>query len=199
MRNGKLLSGILVGLIVLALSGCAEAPQEQITLAQTAVDAAKAASAEKWANASWLQAQDAMNQAQAELQAQEKKLGLLRSYKKSEEMLVQAQALSEKARAEAVAAKEQARQETVAAIQTARAELQATIDLLATAPKGKDTKAEIESMQQELAGLGAVLDQAAALVPAENFDGARAQVEQVNTQIAAIRTDLTAAIAKVKK
>ncbi|HOX26924.1 MAG TPA: hypothetical protein PLL30_14185 [Candidatus Krumholzibacteria bacterium] len=199
MRNGKMVLGILAGLLILALSGCADAPAEKIQATQAALDSAKAAAAEKYASASWMQAQDMMNQAQAELQAQEKKLGLFRSYGKSEELLAAAQLQAEKAAQEAVAAKEAARQATVSALEAARTELQATVDLLATAPRGKDTKAEIESMQQELASLATVLDQAATLVPAEDFDGARAQIEQVNAKVAEIKADVMAAIAKVKR
>jgi hypothetical protein len=197
MRNCKLLSCLLIGLVLFSLTGCSEAPQEQVQTVQTAFAAAESADAAKYASESWLQAQDLMNQAQAEITAQEGKLGLLRSYGKSVELLTQAQAQADKAAQEAVVAKEQAKQETLAQLQAARAELTATIDLLATAPRGKDTKAEIESMQQELTGLQVVLDQADALVSAEDYDGARAQAGQVNTQVAAIQADLTAAIAKV--
>jgi hypothetical protein len=197
MRNCKLLSCLLIGLVLISLGGCSKAPQEQVQAVQTAFAAAESADAAKYASESWLQAQDLMNQAQAEITAQEGKLGLLRSYGKSAELLTQAQAQVDKAAQEAAVAKEQAKQETLAALQAAHAELQATIDLLAAAPRGKDTKAEIESMQQELTGLQVVLGQADALVPLEDYDGARAQVDQVNTQVAAIKADLTAAIAKV--
>ena len=197
MRNCKLLSCLLIGLVLFSLGGCSKAPQEQVQAAQTAFAAAETADAAKYASESWLQAQDLMNQAQAEITAQEGKLGLLRSYGKSTELLAQAQVQADKAAQEAAVAKELAKQETLAALQAAHAELQATIDLLAAAPRGKDTQAEIESLQQELSGLQVVLGQADALVPLEDYDGARALVGQVNTQVAAIKADLTAAIAKV--
>ena len=197
MRSCNMLSCLLIGLILCSLGGCSKAPQEQIQATQTVLAAAESANAAKYAGESWLQAQDLMNQAQAEITAQEGKMKLLRSYGKSTELLAQAQAQADKAAQEAVVAKEQAKQETLAALQAARAELQATIALLDVAPRGKDTKAEIESMQQELTGLQVVLDKADAMVPAEDYDVALAQVGQVNSQVAAIKADLTAAIAKV--
>ncbi|MBU2502000.1 MAG: hypothetical protein ABIK96_08350 [bacterium] len=198
MSKRMLMIPALLVLAVMVVGGCSKAPVEQQNTTVAALDGAKQANAELYAPQSWLEAQEAMKQAQAELETQNGKFSLLRSYGTADELLAQAQQLADKAKADAVAAKETMRQETQAAFEAVRTQLMSTQELLATAPRGKDTKAEIESMQQELAGLTTTLETAGELIRGEHFQRARAQIDQVGTQVSAMRTDLEAAIAKVQ-
>ncbi|MGD9547905.1 MAG: hypothetical protein AB7V45_10215 [Candidatus Krumholzibacteriia bacterium] len=198
MSKRMLMIPALLVLALMTAGGCSKAPIEQQNTASAALEGAKQANAELYAPQSWLEAQEAMKQAQAELETQNGKFSLLRSYGTADELLVQAQQLADKAKVDAEAAKEMMRQETQAAFEAVRTQLMSTQELLATAPRGKDTKAEIESMQQELAGLTTTLETAAELVRGEHFQRARTQIDQVGTQVTAMRTDLEAAIAKVQ-
>lgn len=198
MLNLKATIAVLSVAAALAVNGCSQLPADQESATNVTLDAARSAEAETYAAATWTEAQEAAKRAEAELASQGEKLGFMRSYGKANEMLIEAQGLAEKARAEAIAAKESARLETTAALDAANAELAAARTLLATAPRGKDTRAEFESMQQELVGLQSSLDAAAQLVRSEQFQMARTQIDQVNTQVAAISADLQNAVAKVQ-
>ncbi len=189
---------IVLAAFSMLAAGCAEPPLEQQQSAQAALESARSADAETYASAKWIEAQDAMNRAEAELQAQNQKIGLLRAYGDAQASLAQAQGLAEQARQEALATKERARQETLAMLETTSADLLATRELLATVPQAKDTRAEIESMQQDLIGLHAALGEAAELLNAEDFTQARARIEQVGGRVAAIRGDIEAALAKLQ-
>ncbi len=197
MCHGKLVTVLLLGVVLLFVGGCAEPPLEQQQSAQAAVTAAKDANAETYAAAAWLEAQEAIKSAEAELMAQEKKLGVLRSYGPAQELLAKAQEAAERAGQEALAAKEQARREAEAKLDAARNNLQLTQELLATMPQGKDTRAEIESMQQELLGLQNALGEAAAVIATEDFARAGAQLGEIESKVAAIKADLENALAKV--
>ena len=183
---------------VLVVSGCSKMPSDQELTTKASLDNAQKVEAETYATATWTEAQEAMKRAEAEMVTQNDKLGFMRSYGKASDMLVEAQTLAEKASTEAVAAKEAVRQETQAAFEAALSEWVATQKLLSTAPKGKDTRAEIESMQQEMLGLQTSMDGVAELVRTEQFQVAQAQLDQVRTKLAAISDDLQNAIAKVQ-
>ena len=69
-----------------------------------------------------------------------------------------------------------------AAVDSARAALQAANDFLAAAPKGKNTKAELEAMGQELAALQTSLDEAMAGIAGEDYINAKIKADVVTQQ-----------------
>jgi hypothetical protein len=148
MRKKTLYLGLVV-LALVALVGCAKPPVELVNSVQSGIDAAKQAGAELYASDSLAKVTDLFNQAQDEIETQNGKFALFRSYKKAEEILKQAQAAAETAKQEAIAAKEKAKQEATAMIESAKTKWQAAMDALAQAPVGKDTKAEIEAMKAD--------------------------------------------------
>ena len=91
-----------------------------------------------------------MNSALAEVQAQEQKFALSRDYKKSAEMLKSAKDLAEKAKNDAELSKAKAKADAEAAMAALPAMVSEAEAMLAKAPKGKDTKADLEMMQNDL-------------------------------------------------
>lgn len=197
MFSFKSKNTLLLLLAALFIAGCSEAPVERETAARAALESARQAEAVTYAAATWAQAEEAMKRAEAELASQNNKLGFLRSYGKSGEILEEARSLAETAAGEAATAKETLRQETQAALDQARSEVAATVEMLNAAPRGKDTRAEIESMTQELAGLQTALDEAAGLVATDQFSLAQAGINQAAARAQAIKNDLQAALAKI--
>jgi hypothetical protein len=200
MRISKLhVVAVLVLGLMLGLAGCSKLPVETVTAMQTALDGAKAAGAETYARDALNQAMETKAQADAEIETQNGKFALMRSYKKATEMLTLATQQFEQANQAAVAGKERARVAANAAVEAATAALAATNEFLAKAPRGKNTKAELEAMQQELVVLQGTLDEAVAGVAAEDYINAKAKADVVTQKAAEIQADIQNAMDKAKR
>ena len=148
----KKVIGVLLpifGLIII-LSGCSSAPKEEITATTDALKSIETADVNTYAPESLKAAQDEMNKALAEVKMQEEKFALTRDYKESVAMLKSTKELVEKAQSEAQANKAKAKADAETAIAELPLLLQEASELLAKAPKGKDTKADLEAMQNDL-------------------------------------------------
>ena len=197
MRRKTLYLGLVV-LALVALVGCAKPPQELVNQVQTAIDGVKQAGAEMYAPDALAKVTDLFSQAQAEIETQNGKFALFRSYKKAEEILKQAAAAADTAKQEAIAAKEKAKQEATAMIESAKTKWQAATDALAAAPVGKDTKAEIEAMKSELTALEATVKEAENAMGTEDYLNAKAKAESVAMKADQIAADIAQAMEKVK-
>lgn len=197
MRRNIVYLGLVI-LAVVALAGCAKPPQDLVNSVQAAIDGVKQVGAEIYAPEALAKVTDLFNQAKAEIEVQNGKFALFRSYKKAEELLKQAQAAAETAKQDAIAAKEKAREEANMAIESSRTKLQAATDAVAAAPVGKDTKAEIEAMKSELTALEATLREAENAIGTEDYLNAKAKAESVGTKADQITADVEQAMQKVK-
>lgn len=198
MRAMKILSAVLMIGLLAGFAGCAKAPVETVAAVQTAIDGARSAGAETYASDSLAKVNATFQQAKAEIDVQNGKFALLRSYKNAEALLVQAQTEAQQAQEAAVAGKERARQEATTAIDTARAALQAANDFLAQAPRGKNTKAELDAMQLELTTLQTTIDEATGAMSGEDYINAKIKADLVVQKANEIQADVQAAIAKVR-
>lgn len=198
MRAMKILSAVLMIGLLAGFAGCAKAPVETVAAVQTSIDGARSAGAETYASDSLAKVNATFQQAKAEIDVQNGKFALLRSYKNAEALLVQAQTEAQQAQEAAVAGKERARQEATTAIDTARAALQAANDFLAQAPRGKNTKAELDAMQLELTGLQATIDEATGAMAGEDYINAKIKADLVVQTANQIQTDVQNAITKVR-
>lgn len=143
----------LLALLLLAFVGCSKAPEAEMQQASAAFDAARTAEAEQYAPESFRVAQDTLNAAQAAKVEQDGKFALFRSYGKSKDMFVRAQALAQKASQDAATEKERVKQEVTGLMTEAKAAIDSASAALAKAPKGKDTKAELELIKTDLDAL----------------------------------------------
>ena len=87
MKSFKSLTMIAGLVVVLALSGCAKPPQDKIDAAKAALDDARNAQADKYVPQAWAQAEEALSSAMAEVQAQESKFALFRSFDEAQTLL----------------------------------------------------------------------------------------------------------------
>ena len=139
----------IIGLTV-CLAGCKSAPTEEINATTDALKSIETADVNTYAPESLKAAQDEMNKALAEVKTQDEKFALTRDYKPSVALLKSTKELVEKAQSEAEANKAKAKADAETAISELPSMLQEATDLLAKAPKGKDTKADLEAMQTDL-------------------------------------------------
>jgi chromosome segregation ATPase len=201
MNGQRVLVGLTVVLAVVGLSACAKAPQEAIDQVQAAIAAAEQAEAPTYAPEAWETAQQAFNQATAEIEAQNAKFALTRSYKQASEMLAKAQQSAADAQDQAIANKEQMRLEVEGAIASIEENLAAAdglLESLATCrrrPKG--FAGDLEMMRGNIDGLRAQLADVQAKAAEESFAEAKSMAGGLLEGLNAAVSDMENVKAKI--
>lgn len=192
----KRVSIIAVLGMVLLIVGCASKPEAQIASAQKALEGAEQAEAVTYAPTELQKAQDTLAAAQAEIKVQEEAFFLTRSYEKATTLLTQVVTEAEAAAQAAADNKEKVRQEA----ETLKGQLEVSIaeaeEMLAKAPKGKGTKADLEALQGDLAGAKTAVEEASAAFAQGQYMSALDQLKNVATTVDGVKADIEAAIAK---
>ncbi len=177
------------------LTGCSKAPVEAVQSAENALKAVEAAGAAQYAPAELTAANEAMARLQAELAAQDGKMSLMRRYGTAAELAVAAQSAADNALAETNAAKGRARAAAVDHI-AAATELLATVKpMLAAAPRGKGSEADLKILEADLAAVDGTLAEAQALVDSGDFIGADAKATAATQSINDVKGAMEAAAA----
>lgn len=146
-------AGVMVA--TLGLVACAEPPTAEIEAARATVTAAAQAEAEEYAPEALQRARAAQDELAAELAVQQDKMAFLRSYDKTTQLVAALKSAGEAAESQAGTAKEQARQEAASLIERLKADVVEVNQLLADAPKGKGSEADLEAMKAEAAAIEA--------------------------------------------
>ena len=192
----KRVSIILAALALFLVAGCSKAPEAEMQNADTAVQAAVTAEAEQYAPQSYQIAMDTLNAAKAAKTEQDSKFALFRSYGKSKQMFIAAQALSEKATTDAQAEKERVRQEVMGMMTQVQAVIDNATVALAKAPRGKGSKADIELIKADLDAVNSGFAAAKADFDGGKFLAAKAKFEAVANKAQGIIAQIEAAKAK---
>jgi len=188
----------LVVVIIAALTGCAKPPQEKVDLAKTAVQVAEQAQADVYVAEKFNAVKDSLNQALAEIEKENGRFGLMRNYNHAAKTLDAVKALSEQAASDAAVRKEEVKNEVNTLLAQAKTEIDATKALLKKAPRGKEGKAAVQAMEEEVATVESSLVQVAELVTAENYLAAKDKVSAAIEKVTMIKNEVQAAIDKKK-
>lgn len=192
----KRVSIILAALALFLVAGCSKAPEAEMQNADTAMQSAVTAEAEQYAPQSYQIAMDTLNAAKAAKTEQDSKFALFRSYGKSKQMFIAAQALSEKATTDAQAEKERVRQEVMGMMTQVQAVIDSATVALAKAPRGKGSKADIELIKADLDAVNSGFAAAKADFDGGKFLAAKAKFEAVANKAQGIIAQIEAAKAK---
>ena len=188
---------VLVALALMAMViGCAEAPEEAMKASDAAIQTAQTAEAEQYAPETYGEAMDSLNAAKAEVKAQDSKFSLFRDYDRAEALLAASQRLAQQAQTDAAAAKERVRVEDSTLISNIEVLLADTKTALASAPKGKGTKADIEMITADLTAAETAFADAKATFQAGKYLQAKTKLEAAQTRIGGIMQEIEAAKAK---
>jgi multidrug efflux pump subunit AcrA (membrane-fusion protein) len=202
MRKNHVFAGVVLIAVAMLAVGCAKPPQPEIDAAKAALAAAEQAEAGKYAPEALDTASQAMNAVNAELQAQEAKFALFRSYTKTKQLLADAQKAADDAKQAAIEGKEKAKNEARAAIDAVKAAVDSTtqfMDNLGKCPrKPKDFKKDMEMLKGNLDGYAAQVNDLEGAFSREDYLGAKAQAESLKGQVDQLMNDLTAAKDKIK-
>jgi hypothetical protein len=196
MKNLMKLS-ILSLLVVFLFTSCAKQPAQEIDAAKAAIDSVVNAGGNIYAQEELKKLNDDLNAAMEEVNAQSKKL--FKRYGNAKEMLAKVTTDAEAVLNLIPDRKEQAKNEALQAMDEAKAAFEEAKALLAKAPVGKGTKADIEALKSDLAGVEALLTEAQAAFDSEDYFGARDKAASIKETAAAISEQVKAAIAKVRR
>lgn len=194
MRQKLIVAMLLMGFGAMA-AACASPPQADIDAANAAIQTASTAGAAEYAADSLKSAQDAEATLNAELQVQEGKFRLFRSYSKAAELAAATKLAGEKAEQDGIAGKEAAKNEAMALIEEAKSTLAQAQEMLTKAPKGKGTQADLEALKADLAGAEAAIGEADGAFSAERYLDARAKAEAAKTAAGGVTAAVEQAIA----
>lgn len=194
MKNAlKLLALSMVTIFLLV--GCAKLPTEEINAAKASVDAVVAEGAQKFAAEDAKKLNDSMQAAQDEIKVQDGKT--FKDYAKTKELLAKVKADAETLKAGLAAKKEEAKKNVAAAQEAAKASVADAKALLAKAPKGKGSKADIEALKADLKGIEDSMAEIKTANGSEDYNAAIEKSNAVKGKAAAISDQIKKAMEKV--
>jgi len=196
MKKALLLAFIAIGLLVIA--GCSKPPEAEMAAAKVAIDAARAAEAEQYVPQQFRMASDSMNAANAMKTEQDGKFALFRAYGKSKEAFVRVEGIANKVTEDAKAEKERVRQQVMAMMANVKAMMDSAKVAFDKAPRGKDNKADLELINNDLLGLSSAYTEAEADFNGGKFLTAKSKFESVLSRTQGIMSEIEAAVAKKK-
>jgi hypothetical protein len=196
MKN--IAKGLVFALVItFAFVSCAKQPVAQMDAAKAAVQAVADAKGTIYAKEELNKLNSDLQAALDEVTAQSKKF--FKKYGPAKEMLAKVVADADAVKAMIPGRIEAAKNEAQAALDAAKAAWDEAVALLAKAPKGKGTKADIEAMKADLDGLAVQMTEAQNSFQAEDYFGARDKAKAIADKANAVKEQVNAAIAKVKK
>ena len=198
MKKG-LLKLVAFSVLVVTLASCAKAPQPEIDAANVAIESAKTAGADRYVPESFNAASEALKTALTAVEEQNSKFALFRNYDAAKTTLASVVTLSAKAVEETTAKKTALKAEVTQSVTDLNATIAADKELLAKAPKGKEGKAALEAIGQEIGVVETVSTEVAAgLANNEDVLTLSDKVKPAVEKAKAINTELTDVMSKVK-
>lgn len=192
----KILYLALPFIIVAFLTGCGKPPTQEIQDTKAAVDVLKQEGLGKYSPEDEKKLDDALAAAMNEVNAQDKKT--FKNYDNAKKMLADVKRQAETLKAELPAKKESAKQNALSAQEAAKTAVSEAKALLAKAPKGKGTAADIEVLRGDVKGLEDSLAEVQALIDKEEYGAATNKANAIKDQAAGVKDQITQAMEKVK-
>lgn len=182
-------------MMIAALTSCEKVPQEQIDAAKAAVEDVRMAQADQYVPAEFKALKDSLDAALAEVEVQKSK-----TFKKFGKVRATLDGVIQKApqvKANAEAAKERVRVETEQEINNIRALLEENKTLITKAPKGKEGKAALEQINNEMTMIENALGEISTMMENGEYLKAQTRAQAVKQNAININNELKEAIAKV--
>lgn len=185
----------VLGVITIAIIGCAQPPTEQLEAARQAFETAKAAEAPTYAKEEFAKLEQQLALAKDELAKQEQAISVFRSYSDAQKMLIKVVEDGGHIAAKAAQDKEAAKKAAVNREKEAQEIVTSAKELLAKAPTGKE-RAAVETIKQDLAGLETSLGAVHLLIEKGDYLSADVQAIAVKEKSAAVSAEIQSAIHK---
>lgn len=191
----KSLFFILVAIMMIA-AGCGSVPQADIDATNASVEAAKAAQADIYAPEQLKTVTDSLAVVMQGIETEKSKF--MKNFDAYKTQLDGLKAEADKIAAEVPALKEAAKNEATTGLDSLKVNLDAAKQLLAKAPKGKEGKAVLEEISNELSVIETTVTEISTTLAGENVNY-KQELDKVNAaqkSVADINTELSEAIAK---
>lgn len=202
MRSKNLMWGALALSVALVATGCSKPPQQEVDAVKATMSEADSAQAQTYAPDAYAKAQESMNAVNAEMEAQNAKFALFRSYGKTKELVAAAQTAAADAKTAAAAGKEQAKADAQAAIDAAKAQLAAAqtamTELEACPRKPKGFSKDMDLMRGSWEGYNTQAAELDAAMGREDYAAARSAAETLKASADQLAADLASAKEKMK-
>jgi len=169
------LAVLLCTLVLVLCAACSEPPQKEIDRAQGAIDAARAAGAERYAPAEFVAATAALQQAHDAVAQRDYRLALSKALDASER--------AQQAARQAADGKARARSEAEAAVAATAAALQQVHAAIKAAEGARVSASRLVAARQTASSASAALQKARALLKAEQYLDARDALQGVSRRI----------------
>lgn len=179
--------------VLMGLVACAKPPAAEIAAVKTAVESARTSGATEYAPESLRAAEEALAKLEAEVKAQEARFAWFRKYDQAKVLIAEVQKAADKAVQDAAAERERVKQETAAAIADARKSLDEAKVMLAEAPTGKGTEADLEALKGDLAGVEAALQEVQKAFEDAKYGEARTKAQAARERAEAVKAAVQAA------
>jgi len=183
-------------LIIGFLAGCSK-PKMEMDAATAAVEAAITEGADIYAKPEIERLQADLTAAMDAVEAENQRL--FKSFGDTRVMLTAVATTAEELKATIPARKEAAKNASIAAMEKAKAAVEEAKALLATAPKGKGTKADIEAFTADLQGLEDMMPEITSKMGNEDYLGASESSKLIMEKATGISDQIKLAIEKVKR
>ena len=122
---------------------------------------------------------------------------MMKSYAKAKELLAQAKADAEELKVNLPMKKEDSKNNALAAQEAAKTALADAKAMLAKAPKGKGSRADIEAMRADLNGLEETLTEVQTAIDSEDYASANQTANSIMDKANEVSGQITSAIEKV--
>lgn len=198
MKNKLFFAVLTFAVIILVATGCQKAPQALMDLAKATLDSAKTVQADRYLAAEFNAIQDTFNMAIASVEAMKSESFLKRNYKDAAAQLERVKANIDVVIANTAAKKEEVKKEAEALVAEVTALLNENKALVAKAPKGKEGKAALEAIQQDLSVIETTITDATGVLAQGDFLTAKDKLAAAKEKALSIKAELEAAINKAK-
>jgi hypothetical protein len=186
---------VLVAAGIFAVAGCSSPPAQELDAAKASIQGAATAGAEKYAPEDLKKLNGQLAAANDEIKAQDEKW--FKSYDKAKEMLTKVKADADSLKPTLAAKKDAAKNAAAAAQSAAKGAVDEAKSLLAKAPVGKDSRAEIEAMKADVKGLDEGLAEAEKLAASEDYTAAADKAKAISEKAVAVSDQVKQAMEKV--
>ena len=188
------LAPLMLGALLLA--GCAKPPAEQIDAAEKALKEAQMNGAATYTAQEYAKLEASLTAMKKEVTDQDGKFALFRDYGKAEQLAASAKADGERVKGDAMKKKEEAKAGALQAQQVAQEAVKSAVELVASAPVGKD-RAALEAIKNDVEALKASLNQIQLAIDKEDYPAAQTQAKAIHDKGQTVSAELQNALAKV--
>ena len=196
MKN-KVLMGLAAFMMVALLASCGKVPQVQVDAAKAAVESAKVAQADIYVPSEFAAVQDSLNAVNASIEAKSSKW--FKNYKDEQAKLEGIVVTAGQVSANATTKKEQVKLEAETLMTDVNTVIADNKTLITKAPRGKEGKAVLDEITNELTVIEASVVEAKGMYDKGDFMMALDKLKAAKANADSINVELKDAIAKVSK